>query len=248
MKSDVDDKAPNGMPKSQRAEIERRQKEDLIQLNNRLLLDRLAMAMSVKNIDNERKKINFISLMEGKKKRENTRIENDNRRLLHAIQHTVPVYNHIMWERDAEKRVHVLKNMTTFPDLLEDRIREAKQAKSEIKEVGRAQQKSLLHKLDKAIINQLSKTGSTSLDSGGYTSTLSPMSSPGKNGRNGPWPVSYGGHSPLPSPGSTSSSMPNSPFHHASSSSTPSLAFAGDALDGEMAGDAYYDDQGDQYF
>ena len=78
----------------------------MIELDNRILLDRLAEAMSVKNIDNERKHVNFISLMEGKKKRDNTRIELDNRRLLHAIQHTVPVYNHVEWERDAKKRVH----------------------------------------------------------------------------------------------------------------------------------------------
>ena len=115
MRSSVDDKAPRKMPMSNRADMERRQKEALVELDNRLILDRLALAMSTKNIDNERKHVNFISLMEGKKKRENHRIEVDNRRLLHALQTTKPLYNHIMWEKDAEKRVHVLKNMTSFP-------------------------------------------------------------------------------------------------------------------------------------
>ena len=68
MKSSVDDKAPRKMPMSNRADMERKQKEALIELDNRLLLDRLAVAMSVKNIDNEKKHVNFISLMEGKKK------------------------------------------------------------------------------------------------------------------------------------------------------------------------------------
>lgn len=94
-----------------------RQKESLVELDNRLLLDRLAIAMSTKNIDNERKHVTFISLMEGKKKRELKRIEDDNRRLLQAIRKTVPVYNHLQWEKDAENRVHYLRNMTEFPDL-----------------------------------------------------------------------------------------------------------------------------------
>ena len=55
--------------------------------------------------------------MEGKKKRELKRIEDDNRRLLQAIRKTVPVYNHLQWEKDAENRVHYLRNMTEFPDL-----------------------------------------------------------------------------------------------------------------------------------
>mmetsp|Transcript_33648 Transcript_33648/g.48816 ORF Transcript_33648/g.48816 Transcript_33648/m.48816 type:complete len:186 (-) Transcript_33648:200-757(-) len=117
MKTTLDTRPPREMPMSQRREIERRQKQSLVELDNRLLLDRLAVAMSVKNIDNERKHVTFISLMEGKKKRELQRIESDNRRLLQAIRKTVPVYNHLQWEKDAENRVHYLRNMTEFPDL-----------------------------------------------------------------------------------------------------------------------------------
>lgn len=135
MKTTIDTRPPREMPMSQRREIERvrsleiiysfiniflypqRQKQALVELDNRLLLDRLAVAMSVKNIDNERKHVTFISLMEGKKKRELKRIEDDNRRLLQAIRQTVPVYNHVQWEKEAENRVHYLRNMTEFPDL-----------------------------------------------------------------------------------------------------------------------------------
>lgn len=178
MKSDVDDKAPPSMPKSFRAEIERRQKESLIELDNRILLDRLAQAMKVKNIDNERKKVNFISLMEGKKKRDNSRIEVDNRRLLHSIQHTVPVYNHIMWERQAANREHVLKNMTQFPELFEKRRKEESEKKKEMKAKKLSQDSSLLYKLDDILAE---KSSSTKLKGGrlrtvSYDKTNSPNS------------------------------------------------------------------------
>lgn len=151
MKSDVDDKTPPPMPKSQRAAIERRQKEALIEQDNRILLDRLAIAMTVKNIDNDRKKVNFISLMEGRKKRENSRIEKDNKRLLRSIQHTVPVYNHTEWERDSDKRVHVLKNMTKFPEVWEKQKSMLKQEKSKRLAMEKSQQLTLLYKLDSVI-------------------------------------------------------------------------------------------------
>lgn len=243
MVSGVDNKPPPPKPKSQRAEIERRQKEALIELDNRILLDRLAVAMSVKNIDNERKKINFISLMEGKKKRENTRIEKENGLLLHSIQHTVPVYNHLSWERDAEKRLHVLNNMTLFPDLLNERRKEVKQKKAIISQDEKNQQKSLLHKLDNAIIQQLNETGGTSLDSCRTTPNLSPLSSPEKSSRGRSNPVKYGtgeyspSHMSMPSPGNTSESLPNSPTRfssHSSYGSLPPVFFVGDSLDGAM--------------
>lgn len=263
MKSDVDDKAPPPMPKSQRAEIERRQKEALIELDNRILLDRLAVAMSVKNIDNERKKITFISLMEGKKKRENSRIERDNRRLLSAIQHTVPVYNHIMWEREAEKRVHILKNMTSFPDLFEERRTEANSQKKAGQKIEKDQQKSLLYKLDQIILDQIQRGDHDSVPNTPSTAPpkLSPMSSPGKStGR--PRPLAYvkesssesserssRSFSPHPSPATRSSPYPAFDAHQPASSSTsssslPPLYF----VDGMYEGDHGMYEGGEEEF
>lgn len=41
----------------------------------------------------------------------------ENHRLLDRIQNTVPSYHHEEWEREAEKRVEYLRNMTEFPHL-----------------------------------------------------------------------------------------------------------------------------------
>jgi hypothetical protein len=171
MRSDVDDKRPPYMPKSQRAEIERRQKEALIEQDNRILLDRLAIAMTVKNIDNERKMVNFISLHDGRKKRENTRIEKDNQRLLRSIQHTVPVYNHTEWERDSDKRIHVLKNMTKFPDLWKKQQSTTKSERTQKIAMDKSQQLSLLYKLDSVIERASFCTGSLLQSSSGNISS-----------------------------------------------------------------------------
>lgn len=151
MKCSVDNKTPPKMPRSIKAEIDRRASNALVELDNRILLDRLALAMTVKNIDNERKKVNFISLMEGKKKRENTRVEKDNKRLLKAIQLTVPVYNHIEWERAADKRVAVLRNMTKFPQLFDQNREQKTEEKQQIERREKNQRVSLLYKLDSVI-------------------------------------------------------------------------------------------------
>lgn len=72
--------------------------------------------MSHKNIDNELKEKPFTSYIELQRKKEMKKIMLDNQRLLDRIQHTVPSYDHIEWERDAQKRIEYLRNMTEFPD------------------------------------------------------------------------------------------------------------------------------------
>ncbi len=57
-----------------------------------------------------------MSLGENARKKELTKIMLDNKRLLERIQTTVPAYNHVEWERDAEQRTEYLRNMTEFPD------------------------------------------------------------------------------------------------------------------------------------
>jgi hypothetical protein len=72
--------------------------------------------MSHKNIDNDLKEKPFTSYIELQRKKEMKKIMLDNQRLLDRIQHTVPSYDHIEWERDAQKRMEYLRNMTEFPD------------------------------------------------------------------------------------------------------------------------------------
>ena len=105
----------NSLSLSLSHELQRR-RQNAIEKDNRLLLDRLAIAMSRKNIDNELKAKPFTSYIELQRKRELQKICVENRVLLGRIQNTVPSYKHIEWERDAEKRIEYLKNMTEFPD------------------------------------------------------------------------------------------------------------------------------------
>lgn len=102
---------------SKRNEIERERKRALVEQDNRLLLDRLAVAMCSKNIDNVLIEKPFISLMELQRKKELKKIMLQNNRLLDRIQTTVPSYDHVSWEREAKHHVDILRNMTEFPDL-----------------------------------------------------------------------------------------------------------------------------------
>lgn len=79
-------------------------------------MDRLGLAMSHKNIDNELKAKPFVSYIELQRKKDMIRVTTENRRLLDRIQKTNPSYNHLQWEADAERRVHYLKTMSQFPD------------------------------------------------------------------------------------------------------------------------------------
>jgi hypothetical protein len=81
------------------------------------LLDRLGEAMSRKNIDNVLVPQHFISYLELQRKKNLIKITRDNRRLLTRIQDTVPTYHPEEWEKDAEKHVEYLRNMTEFPHL-----------------------------------------------------------------------------------------------------------------------------------
>jgi hypothetical protein len=94
-----------------------RREQLAIENDNRLLMDRLAIAMNSKNIDNELKTKPFTSYFELQRKKELKKIQIDNKRMLDRIQHTIPSYRHVEWELDAEKRVEYLRNMTEFPDL-----------------------------------------------------------------------------------------------------------------------------------
>ena len=93
--------------------------QNLIALDNRLLMDRLAVAMTIKNIDNELHKKPFVSLMELQRKKQLTSIMMDNARLLDRIQKTVPTYDTTEWKMEEEAHVAILRNMTEFPELFQ---------------------------------------------------------------------------------------------------------------------------------
>lgn len=116
MKPVVDNKKPRELPYSGKKEIERRNYQTKVELGNRLLLDRLGKAMETKNLDNENHNPKGVSLLATRKKLELQRISADNKRLLERIQNTIPAYDHVQWEREAEHREQILKNMTEFPE------------------------------------------------------------------------------------------------------------------------------------
>ena len=146
MKSSIDTAPPREMPMSRRNEIERERKRALVEQDNRLLLDRLAIAMSHKNIDNVLVEKPFISLMELQRKKQLKRIMIQNSRLLERIQCTVPSYDHVQWEREAAHHVEILRNMTEFPDLFVAPGTHKKGYDMAIVDAERAQQKLLQNK------------------------------------------------------------------------------------------------------
>ncbi|RYH26758.1 hypothetical protein EON65_13920 [archaeon] len=70
-----------------------------IEQDNRLLMDRLAVAMSSKNIDNQLVPKPFVSYIELQRKKDMARVTQENRRLLDRIQKTQPSYNSMQWEQ-----------------------------------------------------------------------------------------------------------------------------------------------------
>jgi len=116
-KTTIDSSKPPEMPMTMRRESERRRQQTAIEKDNRLLLDRLAIAMTSKNIDNDLKAKPFTSYMELQRKKQLKKLQLENERMLERIQQTVPSYRHVEWELDAEKRVEYLRNMTEFPHL-----------------------------------------------------------------------------------------------------------------------------------
>jgi len=117
MEPKVDTKPPRELPFSGKKEIERRRFHATIERGNKELLTRLGKAMQIKNIDNESTVAKGISLQACQKRLELERITADNRRLLERIQKTLPAYNHLQWEREAEAREKILMNMTEFPEM-----------------------------------------------------------------------------------------------------------------------------------
>jgi hypothetical protein len=116
-RSSIDKGKVPEMPLSMRRETERRRQQASIEMDNRLLLDRLGEAMSRKNIDNVLVPQHFVSYLELQRKKELIKITQENRRLLHRIQHTVPTYHPEEWGKDADKHEEYLRNMTEFPEM-----------------------------------------------------------------------------------------------------------------------------------
>lgn len=126
--------------------------------------------MSKKSIDNELKAKPFTSYIELQRKRELQKICMENRDLLGRIQNTVPSYKHIEWERDAEKRVEYLRNMTEFPDQFVAPITKFSQSR-----VG---SQSKLHRLKSPNSPTRSLTASEVLEGGGKSTVIVPSPNP----------------------------------------------------------------------
>jgi hypothetical protein len=119
MKSVVDSKPPRiSKLDNKKKDIERRRRYEHIEMDNRLLLERLVKTMQTKTIDNENKSCKKYSksLISTSRKLELQRITQENQRLLKRIQETEPCYNHLIWEEEAKKREIYKRNMSEFQE------------------------------------------------------------------------------------------------------------------------------------
>mmetsp|Transcript_14047 Transcript_14047/g.30403 ORF Transcript_14047/g.30403 Transcript_14047/m.30403 type:complete len:171 (+) Transcript_14047:78-590(+) len=115
MKPLIDCGPPRKAGVSKRKEIERRRQYAAIELDNRLILERLAKVMQHKTIDNDPPPSKSIGRQQARRL-ELQRITQENQRLLKRIQETEPCYNHLEWEEDARKREAIMANMSEFSE------------------------------------------------------------------------------------------------------------------------------------
>jgi hypothetical protein len=136
MKPTVDAGPPREHPFSNKREMEKLRYTSVIEMENRLMLERLAKVVQHKSIDNEihksvamhaafKKKLGLT-----KKRLHMQRITEENQNLLKRIQEVPPAYNHLEWEEEARRRDEVMRNMTVYPEMLEKREAEAKEKKA----------------------------------------------------------------------------------------------------------------------
>jgi hypothetical protein len=140
MKPTVDSGPPREHPFSNKREIEKLRYTSVIEMENRLMLERLAKVVQHKSIDNEihksvamhaafKKKLGMT-----KKRLHMQKITRENQHLLKRIQEVPPAYNHLEWEEEARRRDEVMRNMTVYPEILEKREKEAAEAKKSLKQ------------------------------------------------------------------------------------------------------------------
>jgi hypothetical protein len=86
-----------------------------IELDNRLILERLAKVMQQKTIDNDPPHAKAIGRQQARRL-ELQRVTQENQRLLKRIQETEPCYNHLKWEDEAKKREQIMANMSEFSE------------------------------------------------------------------------------------------------------------------------------------
>ncbi len=139
MRPTVDAGPPREHPFSNKREMEKLRYTSVIEMDNRLMLERLAKVVQHKSIDNEihksvamhaafKKKLGLT-----KKRLHMQKITEENQRLLKRIQEVPPAYNHLEWEEEARRRDEVMRNMTVYPEMLEKREKEAAEEKKKKK-------------------------------------------------------------------------------------------------------------------
>lgn len=131
MKPTIDCGPPRAHPFSNKNEMEKQRFQNVVEMDNRLMLERLAKVVQNKSIDNEihksvamhaqfKKKLGLT-----KKRLEMQKLTEENQRLLKRIQEVPPAYNHLKWEEDARVNREIMRNMTLYPEMLE--LREKKE-------------------------------------------------------------------------------------------------------------------------
>jgi hypothetical protein len=122
MRCSVDSGPPREKMEKKR-DVEKARKGFVIERNNRILLDRLGVALDKKNIDNENayylekreERKNRHSALSGKAQIELAKITSDNKLLLKRIEHVEPTYSFNQFEaEEILHRKHLLV-LTDFP-------------------------------------------------------------------------------------------------------------------------------------
>ncbi|CAM9739163.1 unnamed protein product [Phaeothamnion confervicola] len=123
MKPTVDNTTPASMRNSHLKQNAKKQQlmEDRyaqIERDNRILLEKMSSIMrdNAGGVDNRNDTAKYAkSLNREHRKRELQKITKENQRILHAIQSSEPVYDHVKWEEEARRHEEYMRNICEFP-------------------------------------------------------------------------------------------------------------------------------------
>ena len=122
IKTTLDLNPPKKHPLKNKIILEKIKTNKKIDIENKMLLERIAKKIQTSTLDNKlhpstkmhSKFKKYLSYTKNKIYLE--KITNENNELLKKIQKVPPVYNHIKWREQEEKRKIILKNMSLYPE------------------------------------------------------------------------------------------------------------------------------------
>jgi len=118
-----------------------------IERENYLLLDKMSYIMTHPQSFSGKRNKEPRSLNKEARKRELTKITEENRNILKRIQHKEPYYNHLDWEYERKIQEGYLKNICEYPYVLSDAM-DARALQMQRSELSRSNQPNLAEYLD----------------------------------------------------------------------------------------------------